>query len=987
VSCSTYGSETDLVADHVYDDMLTKASEYDIIFFLPVLVSFDTYFHDAGNAIRLRAEDGRHIYGVKPLSDRGAVELLRQDNLLVSKVHSMFRRLHAMGRCVSIISRISKKGRNGARALSPSDMPEHTKLKNEIKGFDSSVCMCYFDPDYKSMYNVLTNTECEISTVCVHHTGCEPRDLHWKIGAQESNHFVVTSKAITWMALRMILKVSATTSKVRRTAVEIGRSKLPKRMLTDCHDDGGLSQHLSARPRIHFETEVRGEIDRRKPIEILEADTIGGLRHSHKSVRKLSYGVEAGKLLAQKLDEYLNTEDGRTDADFLWSLFQGNKVTHTCPDNANCLECRVEQIGRVARTIVLSALADPQGTLPSGSDNIDTHLVPEVFEAWATASGDPDVEVSKWLRHGAPAGLSAMPKDCGIFPVELDDSVNHDGMMEYDPEDTSPYGQDADPEAAHVKEDEVKTLTDKGFLKKFVSYDDVVKYLGSKFIESKLFVIKQVKNGIVKLRVLLDCKKSGVSVSSQKCERVRLPRGLDVVFDALELSSCGATWVSRNEVRVMDTEDHDIEFAVLDVSDAFWSIPLAFEEQRFFVFRCGNHWYVVLRTAQGSRSAPLTWGRTFAMSARMAMSTSPPDRLRLETYVDDPIMIARGVPTIRRQILTRVILVWLAQGHRLAWHKAQSGASVSWISITFEITKDTVVAFIKTDLMNDILNLCTEIRSLNVYPLKRLRTLVGKVVHVAGLLHTWRPFVRMLWTPLVKDGDNAGAPVNCCWTKQLTIPVLWILAFLRGQHGTVKREFSIQSFLGAGEKISIVVDASPWGLGGVLTRDGTISEYFASPLSDHDQEIHSITRGDHRAQQCAEALALLVALRVWSKMWSDKRVLLHVRGDSVTALTLVLDMRAAGATMGLIAREVALDVAEAHYLPQVVSHLPGVSNVLADALSRLESPDPAKVLPKCLETVNQAICPPRDRKYYRTLTIQDNWNDPQSNTGSSGTSS
>jgi len=239
VSYSTYGSETDLVADHVYDDMLAKASEYDIIFFLPVLVSFDTYFHDAGNAVRLRAEDGWHIYGIKPLSDRGAVELLRQDNLLVTKVHSLFRRLHAMGRSVSIITRISKKGRNGARALSPSDMPEYTKLKDEIKGFDSSVCMCYFDPDYKSKYNVLTNTECDISAVCVHHTECEPRDLHWKIDAREGNHFVMTSKAITWMTLRMILKINATTGELRRTAVATGRPTPPKRTLADFHNDGG----------------------------------------------------------------------------------------------------------------------------------------------------------------------------------------------------------------------------------------------------------------------------------------------------------------------------------------------------------------------------------------------------------------------------------------------------------------------------------------------------------------------------------------------------------------------------------------------------------------------------------------------------------------------------------------------------------------------------------------------------------------------------
>ena len=329
----------------------------------------------------------------------------------------------------------------------------------------------------------------------------------------------------------------------------------------------------------------------------------------------------------------------------------------------------------------------------------------------------------------------------------------------------------------------------------------------------------------------------------------------------------------------------------------------------------------------------------------------------------------------------RVIVVWLAQGHRLAWHKAQSGRQVSWISITFNSTPEAVIAYIKPELMDDILKLCEDVLHNNVYPLKKLRSFVGKVVHVAGLLHTWRPFVRMLWTPLVKESDNDGAPMNCCWSRQIHIPVQWILAFMRGHHGTIRRTFSVQSFLGAGDRVSIVVDASPWGLGGVLTRNDTIAEYFASSLDHNDVDIHSIVLGDHRAQQCAEGLAMLVALRIWSPIWTGRRVILQARGDSVTALTMLLDMRAAGPTMGLIAREMALDVAEALYTPQIVSHTPGVTNVLADALSRLHAEHEPKALPDCLLTTTKADCPVRNRLFYRTLAIQDDWARPQGKLG------
>ena len=78
-------------------------------------------------------------------------------------------------------------------------------------------------------------------------------------------------------------------------------------------------------------------------------------------------------------------------------------------------------------------------------------------------------------------------------------------------------------------------------------------------------------------------------------------------------------------------------------------------------------------------------------------------------------------------------------------------------------------------------------------------------------------------------------------------------------------------------------------------------------------------------------------------MWTERRMILHVRGDSVAMLTVVLKMKPTASTaMGLIAREVALDVAESAFQPDVrATHLPGVANTLADALSRRA--DPAKM--------------------------------------------
>ena len=64
---------------------------------------------------------------------------------------------------------------------------------------------------------------------------------------------------------------------------------------------------------------------------------------------------------------------------------------------------------------------------------------------------------------------------------------------------------------------------------------------------------------------------------------------------------------------------------------------------------------------------------------------------------------------------------------------------------------------------------------------------------------------------------------------------------------------------------------------------------------------------------------------------------LRVKGDDVSASVMVVRTKAKGAINALIARELALDIAEALYEPQVCSHTPGISNLIADYLSRMRA--------------------------------------------------
>ena len=98
---------------------------------------------------------------------------------------------------------------------------------------------------------------------------------------------------------------------------------------------------------------------------------------------------------------------------------------------------------------------------------------------------------------------------------------------------------------------------------------------------------------------------------------------------------------------------------------------------------------------------------------------------------------------------------------------------------------------------------------------------------------------------------------------------------------------------------------------------------FDSPITESDQQIFGASTGTCEGQQVWEALAVLCALRLWSDRWRHKRIRLRVKTDNVAALVMAVRMKAKGRGTSIVARELALDIAEAVYGPTVCAHVPG----------------------------------------------------------------
>ncbi len=81
---------------------------------------------------------------------------------------------------------------------------------------------------------------------------------------------------------------------------------------------------------------------------------------------------------------------------------------------------------------------------------------------------------------------------------------------------------------------------------------------------------------------------------------------------------------------------------------------------------------------------------------------------------------------------------------------------------------------------------------------------------------------------------------------------------------------------------------------------------------------------------------------------------------------MVAKMQPHSVQLGLLARELALDIADGAFAPEIVAHLPGIANATADSLSRLLDPLKKAVVPQYLSGIAPTSCPPRCASWYKS---------------------
>ena len=277
---------------------------------------------------------------------------------------------------------------------------------------------------------------------------------------------------------------------------------------------------------------------------------------------------------------------------------------------------------------------------------------------------------------------------------------------------------------------------------------------------------------------------------------------------------------------------------------------------------------------QGSRSAPLCWARVAALLMRLTRSLFAPDVARSLCYVDDPLFLFSGTMKQRRKMTAMCVLTREALGFGLQYKKGQLGSSIEWIGGSIIISSTGVTARIAEAIVQDIQMLIKEFMGKN---------------HAAGLLFSLRPFLHQLYGAMHTSSSHLDSH-NGIWLKQIRHSLSWLDAFFSEELLGVVRHFEVSEYLGDGTQLELGTDASPFGLGVWLSKNGVIIKYFHDAVTQADADLFGHKIGSCEGQQTWECLALLVGARLWEDLFSNRRVSPRVRGDNVGMLTLVVKL-------------------------------------------------------------------------------------------------
>eukprot|EP00435_Cladocopium_sp_Y103_P022748 s4373_g5.t1 len=569
-----------------------------------------------------------------------------------------------------------------------------------------------------------------------------------------------------------------------------------------------------------------------------------------------------------------------------------------------CYDERVVAEWKGALRKIVGAEA-PLAVRIKGKREYKSPLDAEILEAWSQKSGDPETEVQKWVREGAPLSIEKPIGTCGIFPK------NHaDTMVEARYENL-------------------------GYVTR-VSSREVDDTMPRKTVSRLGLIVKEKPTGEIKRRIVIDLRRSGGNDKSSLPEKLVLPRPKDAVdmmrnvFDQRQPFGAGS--------------NYGRELAVIDISDAFMTLGVHPDEHPHTLSPSLEEgtYYMFIALLFGYKTAPLLWSRVAAQWARLAQSFFSGHEAQHQVYLDNALWMLQGELSERHSHLALVLNTAAALGFKVALAKGERGPHVQWIGVRFALVEESIILTVPERYVRDLVDKLKAWESKGMAPIKELRQVAGKASWMSGLLPRTRWTVSVLYiescTPAWRTSSRARRTAGeqadqtpgarLFPVKQVEQPRRWLISYL--EEALCKPSRKLRLDLGKYPKAAIITDASPEGLGAILTINNRVVRIMASQVTAVDALELGFQHLASSSQGVVETLAVLVALRLWEKELQSCQVQLVVESDSLIALATSQRLAGSDPALNFLGAEISIACEGAGIEGLVARHIPGTANVSAE---------------------------------------------------------
>ena len=482
--------------------------------------------------------------------------------------------------------------------------------------------------------------------------------------------------------------------------------------------------------------------------------------------------------------------------------------------------------------------------------------------------------------------------------------------------------------------EEAKIELDRYHLAGYTRYytENEIKQHFSRGTISRLGLIVKVKDsGVKKRRIILDLRRSGGNAKADLPEKLILPRPRDAV----------------EMFRDLHRREHgsgDMELVVIDISDAFMCLPVHRNEHQHALAPALEKGQFIAFVALlfGYKVAPLLWSRVASLMSRLLQAAIPGHQGQHQCYLDDALWALRGGLEERNHNLAFILHCLAAVGFRVALSKGERSNSVQWIGVRLAIVEKDIILTLPENFIKDVTELLASWHGKGMIPLKELRKAAGKLSWLAGILPRARWVVPIMYGAMKQQETDvrSGAEEERRMKRQDSRPKegliavkridqarTWVLAYLKSAMERPVRKLRLDT--SKAPTATIITDASPEGLGGVLLINNRIVAIFTTRVTQEDCNLLGLEFGQASSQGALEAYAIIQGVALWREKMFGCCVTLTVESDSVVALALTQKWSGRSPALNYIGAELSLLAEEAGIEEFRSKHIPGSANTMA----------------------------------------------------------